>query len=803
MGLRALLPIRREEPASASGIAPASRARIPWRWCAPWLALALAIFEFPAQPEVGLDPSWRMVLGHALAQRWQFGRDVVFTYGPLGALLGNTYAGEGLVLLLAGQAAFALGLAGLVVHRARQSRGWPRAAFLAFWPLVAVGARNALHLLAMLLIGLVLAHRRPRAPRLRELVGLAALAVLAAEKFTHLLLAAVIVAALGARAALRTRRAGAALAPIAGFAAVWLGVWSLAGQELASLLPYLRNSLEVTRGYVDGMGLEAPPELLRDAAAVWALLGLWLIDEARRRKLRAEGILDGALLGAFAFALWKNGFVRADGHTGTFFVGVLGAAVIAPLFHPRAARDSRLRAPILASIAVACLIGIDHTWPESVRGLVGTLEARLWNNAERFALGRGLADDYAARLEGRRRDAALPRVRAAVGSATLDVFGHEQAVALLNDLHYHPRPVFQGYSAYTPELARLNQRFYASADAPEFVLFKSQSIDGRLPAFDDSLALRELLRGYRRVLSEGGFALLRRTPSAAPAPRVVQREVQTIDLGAPIDLCALPSGPTWVEISAPLSPLGALRALLLRPPIVQLDLVLRGGRSQSFRLPLDAAATGFLVNPLLAAGAPHSHLARSSPAGRVERLRVRVRPEDRAYFAGEASVAVEPEGPVAAPDPARVAAEVDPRSPGAFRVFRSLPAEYRAHATVAAGTIAREPVAVVHAPSVVSLVARPGSRLVRGALGFVPEAWSGEGRSDGANFRVVWWHAGHREVLLERFLDPRRVPAHRGLVAFAVPFDGRDGGAIDLEIDPGPRGDNAFDWTAWTRAEIR
>ncbi|MCP5531046.1 MAG: hypothetical protein H7A44_11470, partial [Opitutaceae bacterium] len=46
-------------------------------------------------PSVNLDASWRMALGKFLMDGKQFGTEVVFTYGPLGFLMGKTYYGSG------------------------------------------------------------------------------------------------------------------------------------------------------------------------------------------------------------------------------------------------------------------------------------------------------------------------------------------------------------------------------------------------------------------------------------------------------------------------------------------------------------------------------------------------------------------------------------------------------------------------------------------------------------------------------------------------------------------------------------
>ena len=53
----------------------------------------LALIRFPTAPTAGLDPAWRLALSYAIEHCWQFGKDIVFTYGPLGYLLAGTNSG--------------------------------------------------------------------------------------------------------------------------------------------------------------------------------------------------------------------------------------------------------------------------------------------------------------------------------------------------------------------------------------------------------------------------------------------------------------------------------------------------------------------------------------------------------------------------------------------------------------------------------------------------------------------------------------------------------------------------------------
>lgn len=73
----------------------------------------------------------------------------------------------------------------------------------------------------------------------------------------------------------------------------------------------------------------------------------------------------------------------------------------------------------------------------------------------------------------------LPEIRARVGGATVDLLGSENGLIFLNRLNYAPRPVIQGYSAYTALLVRHNRDFLLSPRAPEFLLVRYATIDHR------------------------------------------------------------------------------------------------------------------------------------------------------------------------------------------------------------------------------------------------------------------------------------------------------------------------------------
>jgi hypothetical protein len=71
---------------------------------------------------------------------------------------------------------------------------------------------------------------------------------------------------------------------------------------------------------------------------------------------------------------------------------------------------------------------------------------------------------------------------------------------------------------------------------------------------------------------------------------------------------------------------------------------------------------------------------------------------------------------------------------------------------------------------------------------------------DGVVARVYFDGAGGRRLVFERSLDPRDVPADRRWFDEAIDLGAFRGqtGVVELECDPGPRGDYVADWLAWS-----
>jgi hypothetical protein len=111
----------------------------------------------------------------------------------------------------------------------------------------------------------------------------------------------------------------------------------------------------------------------------------------------------------------------------------------------------------------------------------------------------------------------------------------------------------------------------------------------------------------------------------------------------------------------------------------------------------------------------------------------------------------------------------------------------------------------LHAPGFLDFQLRPTDRLLRFSYGFFPGAYTGQGSTDGATYTVELIRPNQaREVLFRRYVEPRVRVEDQGRqhAEVTLPLLGPADHLI-LTIDPGPVGNNSWDWTYVTDFELK
>jgi hypothetical protein len=556
-------------------------------------------------PQAGLDASWIEVIGYGARQRWQWGRDIVFTYGPLGFLLPNPYRGgaNGTALALNTFLALAFGQ-GLMAVLPREPSRWSIGLFV----LIAFPAAM-MERLAFTVFGLLAAllyFRRPgavwhwRASILAAAAGVFAMVYISSGALGLGIFLLLDISRL-------THRRRPVFLPV--FVVAAAISYLSAGQDATRLPQFLRGSIELISGYAGAMSLVGNRLELAAFLPMSALVFAGVLWSEQARLRRKDDRWDAVLLVAVVALVWfvsfKRGFVRHDLHSLSAWqtLAMAAAAYAAMRWSDPESRGVRW---LLVGLSMAACVASIFAWDQSIRiASVGRQVSDILIRQPVLALEEAMeavvdsAEWRRALLERRMR--ALSEIRAAVPlprvRGSVDVIPNVQSAVLAHGLSYRPRPVFQDYAAYTPWLMDLNRAHYRSAQAADYVLFRPDTIDGRYPLLDQGTTVNELLTLYDPIELEHDLLVLKRRLEPLSAVMVNTKE-STATAGEWVSL-ETDDRLVMLSVTPSLNLLSRLTAFFFRPPILALSVRLADGSEHKFRLIEGIARSGFLLSPLV------------------------------------------------------------------------------------------------------------------------------------------------------------------------------------------------------------
>jgi hypothetical protein len=486
-----------------------------------WLIAAPLV---PMSPGGGTDGSWVTVLNIARERDLDFGTELIYTYGPLGFMTAPRVYDAGLAQV--GYAYVMLvyyALATTTIALARRSVHALIAMAVAVVTLEAFRmvspdeqSQYAVVGLTFMLGALLLCSPRvaesrwwlPLAAAGGAFAGFEALIKLNTGLAVTLVLGVVFLAG---GATNRARLLGAATFA-GGIIVGFLVSWVAAGQSLGAIDDYLRMSVDVVNGYAAYQYNEEGGrawEYVAAAVIVPVLVALAWFSSAGWTLLRRAALL--VIVGLVLFASFKQGFVRHDAHSLSFFAITMAVAI------GLGARDA-LRTPARLAFALCFVsfIGAAHPLLYEFHRPRGTL------NAVRETVRTLRAPETLQQqaLDATRGAQAIPpEALTLVGDRPVHFFPTEASVAWTQpQLNWRPLPVFQGFVAYTPELDARNAEMLRSDRAPERLL-RTQEYS----AFEDPEAVMEVACRYTELFAQGNWQVLARGPNRCGAPELVRR----------------------------------------------------------------------------------------------------------------------------------------------------------------------------------------------------------------------------------------------------------------------------------------
>ncbi len=460
-----------------------------------------------------LDDGWCFALNLLAHSGQTFGKDVVFTYGPLGYLLEPRNWLHNMIdsrlLFVSIMAIWTATLAAYLISSERKLQFFLFVLCFAVAYSLHISADYHLLIIILLLSFLPLKLKRPEMLSGCTAGTLAALLILMKFNLGLSALVSVLLAAACWRLEFAAQATRSILATAASVTLTFSLLCAIYFQSAANVLSWIRGSMELASGYSTTMGIVDQNSSLTAALSLivaFAAATLFLLFNKSQAGYLFLIALPGILLS------YKHSFVRQDAHQAilfTFLAGVLAAIGLA-------CRNLKNSVLTYLSVPVVLLVGIKAI------SMTGETSNSLFSSLDTSTGQRKLSrlihpDELKAALDIETREdssecklpeSMLARIHQA-GNPPVGTLPNCIGYCPVNDLQWSPLPVLQLYSAYTPYLDQLCAEHFQSNEAPRFVIFGSNryldldlgEIDHRHPLLESPLTTQSLLKNYAVVES--------------------------------------------------------------------------------------------------------------------------------------------------------------------------------------------------------------------------------------------------------------------------------------------------------------
>lgn len=601
---------------------------------------AMLFFPFVIWPITsGLDSAWQYELNFLPDTDYRFGRDILFTYGPLGYLFVPQAVADNvfwswltvgaLYALMIGATVWVLFSPRLAHINRRVANIWAAAVLLFAAELA--GLYTIEYWTSYIILLLLAASLHERNPKWFFYAALAVALLTTVLKFSMTAMAAVTLVSFAAiiNCKKTANRKQLSLAILFGLPLIFSLCFLAYNPDLPDLINYVQGALKISSGYAYNMSADTPHveymELMPWFGCLFAVAVVLI-----RRRCPA----DRYLMGLFAlplFIVYRHAIVRADhilivGYVFLAFASVFVLFMESDLPLPSFCRTWRggVLSVLLLILAVMPLYRAtprENTLP--IYAYVQGASVYPWElYAARFKYMANLPRLYAERHSwGDQRTKCFPaKWRKIFQNSTVSFYPWEiYYYSLDDDYKFVPLPVFP-INAATPWLDRYNAKFMASDAAPRYIVLSLDTVDDQYPLLANPLLWREIFTRYQCLDFDGHHFLLQRRKQSRLEVRAETKQVIRQD--ETVNLPRLePDEHLILKIDAANNFYGTWAKLFYKIPAIFMQVELDDGRQYERRIILPVWENGVMIDLLPIDNEEFLSLINTGQGHRVKNLR--------------------------------------------------------------------------------------------------------------------------------------------------------------------------------------
>lgn len=548
-------------------------------------------------PSGGVDPSWKISINMAIHQGLTFGKDWVFTYGPLGFLSTRIPAYTGIAPLIFYDIFTASVLIYILRYVFKELNNTTKWFVAPYFIMMSTHNSETTFQLFTFFIFLVFHHYRTK-----NLVSLAlATGISVLIFFIKLnlgIVASVILYGHLLLTVLSDRKSWLKMLP---FLSIHVLAMLFLGQILhVDLFPYIKGALSIINNYNDAMfsvdfiNLTARYAYFNMAIAAVIIITLAVFFiYSLPTILKSHSDIFVLLVMLFAWYLgFKQGFTRFGfaGMSYPFFYGALFVG-IAYLFIDNLILKKRLGDVFMVFLFISPFVstGLGFSFNKITIPYQDVLFTNLpfqqqvtdQKNRTEYHIDSGIAQSFKGK--------------------TVDVVPYEIAYTYFNDLHYNPRPAIQSYQAYNNYLTSLNYDKYLSTTAPDYVLYTTVGPTDvqRYSFWGDSKTTLAMLQNYdydTTTISKDTLQIVKKRAGSFAIEKSGEKDL-AFKLGEEIQV-SQQNKLTWIEVNVKYSLWGKIMRILVQPPVLRVKATYEDGSTEVFKAIISEIEAGVFLKKL-------------------------------------------------------------------------------------------------------------------------------------------------------------------------------------------------------------
>jgi hypothetical protein len=567
-------------------------------WCIVAAIFAVHMFNSPFVnafelyddgPWYGLDISWQVTLNYALKHHWMWGKDIIYTYGPLGFLSTRMGLGIDRLAFLAFDCFLVFNFFFIFCDFLKSAINKYFGLAIIIFITIIINTNYASDLSWILMIfSFYWMNKSYDKPSFFYFLLLSVIVTLA---FYIKLNTGLIVFVLLFLHLINLAWARKISILKAGVIVLITVVLVIACGKLfhVDIAGYFRGALEIIKGYNDIMYLDETNDvvkiilyaLLATSLFLFCKYGLRLIREKDYHRLFFVIISLGYL-----FLLRKQAFLRDEPQHLREFLSCAPLILIIGLFRHHQAEEEKLYLTIIFSITLISLLVFLDRKPSGL-----AFEDRYARQPDYISAFQNYNKETFLHQKDKRY---IPeRILNKIGNAPVDIFPWDSEYIIENKLNYKPRPIFQSFSAYTPFLQKANYDFYVK-NAPEYLIYHYEAIDDRHPFNEETPVNFFIANNYTvadTFTSNHRWRIVLQKKPLSGALNI--REIKKAEQNITDDIAV--SGSDFIKIDIEYNLLGKLIAFFHKPPRVHIEYIINNDSAIIYKTSKELLQCGIMT----------------------------------------------------------------------------------------------------------------------------------------------------------------------------------------------------------------